>query len=1527
MKPQTLFILLSHCILLCFTAQAQFSQPGELDTTFNFGRPHSFFTDPANPVPGEGANFEINVSVRQTDGKVLIGGDFTFYNGKARNRIARLNPNGSLDDTFNPGIGANNWVNSLALQPDGKVLIGGFFNSYNGSPSNRIARLNANGSLDATFNTSIGVNNSVNSIAIQSDGKVLIVGNFTSYNGTSRIRTARINPDGSIDLSFNPDSGANDVVRCIALQSNGKILIGGDFTRYNGVTRNSLARLNLNGSLDTTFNIGNGANGIVESIVLQPDGKMLVLGFFSNYNGTPRNRIARLNADGSLDLTFDPGIGADGIIRTLALQPDNKIIIGGEFLSYNNIPKKCLTRLNSDGSLDSSFYSNTGIGGVSFPFIYSLTLQPDGKVFIGGNFTSYNDNSSNRFARLNSNGDIDETFNPSSGASGRIFALIRQPNGMVLIGGEFSFANGKFRNRIARLNMDGSLDSTFDSGIGVNNTIFSMALQPDGKVLIGGNFTSFNGISRNRIARLNADGTIDSTFNPGTGANSIVWSFALRPDGKVLVGGWFTSYNGTIRNHVACLNSDGSLDVTFNPGTGVNGPNSPVIYSLLLQSDGKVLIGGDFTSYNGTARNSVCRLNVNGTLDATFNPGTGIDGPISPVVRNLSLQPNGKILIGGQFSSYNGIPRNRIVRLNADGSLDSTFNPGTGANGTVWTLTIQQDNKVLIGGEFTSYNGTSSNRIARLNSDGSLDITFGPSLGASSIVNSLALQPDNKLVISGDFLNFDGTSRSRIARIFSPECLTLPLAPTVQALAAICAGTSNTITPISGGVNYRFYATSTGGNPLPGGNLVSSFITPILPNTTTFHIASVSAQGCESNTRTSVTVTVNPLPSAPTTPTPSAICTGNTATITPTAGGANYRFYVASTGGSPLAGGNGVASFTTPTLSSTTTYHVASVSAQGCESSTRTTITVTVNPLPPAPIVPAPAPICAGNTATITPTAGGANYRFYVASTGGSPLAGGNGVASFTTPILSSTTIYHVASVNSAGCESSTRTSVTVMVNQLPLAPTVSTPAAICSGNTATITPSAGGVNYRFYAASSGGSPLAGGNGVASFTTSTLSSNTFYHVASVNSAGCESNTRTVVTVTVNPLPSAPTVSAQAAICAGNTAAITPSAGGANYRFYAASTGGSPLAGGNGVASFTTPTLSSTTTYHVASVSAAGCESSTRTAVTVTVNPLPSAPTAPAPAAICSGTTATITPTGGGANYRFYAASTGGSPLTGGNGIASYTTPTLTTNTTYHVASVSVAGCESSTRTAVTVTVNPLPSAPTAPAPAAICSGTTATITPTAGGANYRFYAASTGGSPLAGGNGVASYITPSLTTTTTYHVASVSVAGCESSTRTSVTVLVNSLPIVNILQVGDTLKANSLPGSYQWLLNGAIVTGATSLNFLPTQSGLYTLRVTSPQGCIGISNAINFIVTGLETSSANSLTDWSVFPIPFQNELRITAQSPFNYQIMDLRGVVHLSGLSEASEASCFTNDLASGMYLVKITLKGQTYVRKVVKE
>jgi uncharacterized delta-60 repeat protein len=322
----------------------------------------------------------------QADGKIVVGGTFTTYNGTGIGYgIARLNSDGSLDTSFVTGSGFNNSVFSIALQADGKILLVGSFNAYNGVTQNRIARLNSDGSLDTGFNTGSGFSSGVYSIALQADGKIVVGGGFTSYNGTSTgYGIARLNSDGSLDTSFNTGSGFSSEVNSIALQADGKIVVSGFFTAYNGVTQNYMTRLNSDGSLDTGFNTGTGFNNFVLSIALQADGKILVGSGFTSYNGVTQNYMTRLNSDGTLDTSFNIGTGFNNFVFSTAIQSDGKILAGGIFTAYNGVTQNYMTRLNSDGTRDTSFVTrfNTGPS--------SIAIQSDGKILVVGFFDQYN---------------------------------------------------------------------------------------------------------------------------------------------------------------------------------------------------------------------------------------------------------------------------------------------------------------------------------------------------------------------------------------------------------------------------------------------------------------------------------------------------------------------------------------------------------------------------------------------------------------------------------------------------------------------------------------------------------------------------------------------------------------------------------------------------------------------------------------------------------------------------------------------------------------------------------------------------------------------------------------------------------------------------------------------------------------------------------------------------------------------------------------------------------------------------------
>jgi uncharacterized repeat protein (TIGR01451 family)/uncharacterized delta-60 repeat protein len=1310
---------------------------GALDDSHN--RDFDIASDPPNNALPGADNPVYSLVVQSNDNKTVIVGSFGSYDEFPRYGIARLNPDGSCDQSFDPhdGVAVKDPINpafigAIALDVSGKYLIGGSFSSYNGVPRYNIARVNTNGLLDMTFNPGLGANDTVWAVAGLANGQVIIAGSFTNVSDSVanylRLRIARLNPDGTVDPSFDPGpNGPNGTINAVAVNPDGTIYIGGDFTTVNGAARVSVALLNTNGLLLTNFAPFTGPNGPVNALALQPDGRLVVGGAFSHAEFYSRNNIIRYTPNGGIDLSFDPGSGANDLVYTLALQADGGILLGGQFTSVNQTRRVGLARLYPNGEVDTGFLdpAYNEFAGLHKPyfnpfvtpkeFIQAMALQADGNLMIGGTFryvgggrfsaqvatnsvapfdgvgesraayrnrnnvarllggatvgpgsmnlvsTNYSVNENLGFLYIKVNrgngtlGQIESTFklppragvdtigiaqsgtdyvfnrvNPRYGTSwantralsdgifgtnnistdlfgnaiqsgldditvtikeipgyqgdrtallqldmpsmsdvfylggqniplgsalganhvatmliqedftspgvigftvpnyyvnengtnavinltrtngsvGTITVRFATTNGTALTGTDYlgvtntiTFRSGQLSTNVSIpiinnpvgtldktvslyltqpggsssslglsnavltiinnnfvpghlefdsatyrtnetapsalftvrrlggsvgtldvqyytkgltavagvnyktnyeypnlttlhwddqdsspriisvplihdglvtpnltfavaltnasagpaalanpptiatntiINTDflgqlqfsanpylvnenggfatitvvrvggsaqtisanfntvdgpfayqfinylptngtlifpagvvsrsftvplrndfavdptnfyfgvqlsnngtnnilgfpsfslvnildasfydqtpGSPDTTFKADPGFNDDVYSIALQPGGQIVAAGNFTVANGLPINHIARLNADGTIDTTFlvNLLGGANDAVRAVISQTDTRMVVGGAFSTFNTVARNGLARLNFDGNVDTGFNPGSGANGTVfaiaetftgtarrlyvgggfssfGPVQYSGIVRlfddgtvdtgfnafpgangtvyavavyptnspHAGQIVIGGDFTSVNGVGRNRVARLNADGSVDPNFDPtGAGVDNTI----RALALQSDGSVLIGGAFTNVQGHAYVRLARLSGfDGSLDTTFNVQGGASDLVYSLTLQQDNRIVVGGAFTTANGVTRNRLTRLMPDGTVDPSINFGSGADNYVGAIAIQPDSKLVVGGGFNLFEGQPHHHLARLY-----------------------------------------------------------------------------------------------------------------------------------------------------------------------------------------------------------------------------------------------------------------------------------------------------------------------------------------------------------------------------------------------------------------------------------------------------------------------------------------------------------------------------------------------------------------------------------------------------------------------------------------------------------------------------------------------------------------------------------------------------------------------------------------
>lgn len=732
----------------------------------------SFFCNAQNPanvdlVVGSGfvgLNYAQAVAV-QTDGKIIVGGMFTKdENGTSVliGRVLRYNSDGSIDSTF-PTITLteSGYLYDIAIQSDGKILISGNFTTMNGEYLGCIVRLNTDGSTDSSFiGHYFGV---IESIALQPDGKIVLGGN-SSYivNNHSQKKMVRLNPNGTIDNTFDlgltgfPDIGG--VVYKVVVQPDGKILAAGNFTVFNNSAQGKVIRFNSNGTKDTSFNIGTGITEEIglKNIVVQSDGKIIIAGGFSSFNGLAFGRLCRLNIDGSVDTSYVNFLNtATSSPSAIDLQSDGKLIVVGGFTINNQTQRTA--RINTDGSLDTTFINS---------FVNSslncMAIQSDDKVIVGGFMSSDNrEILINGVGRINVNGAKDATFSINTGLNDEVNTIVLHANDKTILGGNFTTFNGVTQNKIIRLNDDGTKDVTFLIGTGFNDAVKTSALQTDGKIIVGGSFTEFNGQTSNYLVRLNTNGTIDDSFNIGVGFNNSVETICIQPDGKILVGGNFTSYNSVVQNNLIRLNSDGTKDNSFVIGSGFNN----LVSAIAVQPDGKTYVGGNFTTFNGNTQNGLVLLNSDGTKNAGFNIGSNYYYRINDII----IQTDGKILIGWIS----------LKRLNPDGSTDTTF---TNSLQNVKTIALQDYGKIIVGGAFNSYINY-QNRIVRLNSDGTKDTSFDSTISGSAALftsgftegscNDIKITADGKIWAAGSFFHYKGVSSFSAIRLVGDSLLSV----------------------------------------------------------------------------------------------------------------------------------------------------------------------------------------------------------------------------------------------------------------------------------------------------------------------------------------------------------------------------------------------------------------------------------------------------------------------------------------------------------------------------------------------------------------------------------------------------------------------------------------------------------------------------------------------------------------------------------------------------------------------------------
>ena len=753
----------------------------------------------------------------QADGKIITGGwsiaDPAGYSDFA---LIRYNSDGTLDVNFGKNgkvltdikNGSSDTITSIAVQSDAKIVVAGYSNAIApGDPegSNRdsfaVARYNADGTLDSSFGTAgivlTDAGNGSNtdratSLVIQADGKI-VAGGYSYFSDHNDFTVVRYNSNGTLDDSFgqngvvqtNIEGNGYNMINCLALQADGKIVAGGyDFTKF------ALVRYNTDGSLDGSF----GSAGVVttsvgwhntngpNSIVIQPNGQILA-GGSTDANGSMDFMLVRYNSNGDLDAAFGAGgvvltdIGGGDSITALALQANGKILAVGPS-STADTNQFALVRYNSDGSFDKGFGSEgkvlTTIGSGLFGSVpSSIILLSSAQIIVGAHTVMVG----------------------PYGGWGMDFALVKY-------------------------NSDGSLDEDFaDSGMAVTDIgrnsddyMTSVAVQADGKIVAGGStnakgvpefivdsvesetieynmFVNGGGGNDFALVRYNDDGTIDASFGVngavltdiGKNSDDYIGSIAIQSDGKILAAGQSNANGSGYDFVIVRYNKDGSLDKKFGKTgkviTDIAENSDDSINSIAIQSDGKIVAAGRTSAQDGNSDFAIVRYNSDGSLDKKFG-GTGIvvtdigDGD-DDSINSVAIQSDGKIVAGGTSGSGKGISDFALVRYNSDGSLDKSFGTdgkaltsfGDNVSNGLSSIALQPDGKIVAAGSTSDgkSKGSSDFAIARYNSDGSLDKDFGSAgqvvtaVGGDSYISTLGIQSTGKIVVGGSFYDGNGS--------------------------------------------------------------------------------------------------------------------------------------------------------------------------------------------------------------------------------------------------------------------------------------------------------------------------------------------------------------------------------------------------------------------------------------------------------------------------------------------------------------------------------------------------------------------------------------------------------------------------------------------------------------------------------------------------------------------------------------------------------------------------------------------------
>jgi uncharacterized delta-60 repeat protein len=671
----------------------------------------------------------------QKDGRIVIGGDFTRVNGRPVRSIARIHPDGSLDDSFEIGSGVDGDVNDIELLPDGRIMVVGSFSRFDGMPVRSIVRLLPSGRLDPAFHHEVGVDGGILDVQADPQGRLWIAGYFRSVGSKERPNLARMTPDGLLDTNAMTAGAPNYQVSEVRLFPNGKLLIRGYFNEFGSSSRTGVAVLSGDGHLDMNFPFTSSYGSyIMQGIEILDDNSFLVSGYLGTLNGVESGKLAVVRSNSVQPLSA-PNLYSPG-----RLQHDSNgdILIAG----WNSVWK---WRRSSDSKI---FSLATDLVGSAF------CLHPSGgTVLVGGSGFRIQNTDRGSLLRLGPTGVPELTPAPDIRVPGTIKAMRYRSSGELVIAGDFNRVADKKVSNIAVLGTSGQLDPLFNPGLRIaNGTINSLHVYPDNRILIAGNFSGV----RTGLALLNPDGSLNTSFGNG---NSFDSAYDVRAtvldNGRILVAGSFDRYGTTPSKGLALLEPNGLLVPGFKAPL-ING----YVTDLVPSPGGEAYVLGRFTSVNNQNRTGMIRLTSEGIVDTEFwfQPTDGT----YQAFNSATVLEDGSVVVVGYFSSIAGQKRNGIARISRDGLPMPGFDSGSTYNYYRF-ITRDSSGRIYIG---------SQNSAIRMKPDGSPDLSYRFAVDLSFRGNAVecgSVSPHGDLMLGGRLLTVNSQRVSGPIRTFADE--------------------------------------------------------------------------------------------------------------------------------------------------------------------------------------------------------------------------------------------------------------------------------------------------------------------------------------------------------------------------------------------------------------------------------------------------------------------------------------------------------------------------------------------------------------------------------------------------------------------------------------------------------------------------------------------------------------------------------------------------------------------------------------